>query len=131
MTRAFLAVRVAVSPASWHPPSTTLPRARRPPDFDTADSALTKLGIEPADQHRCEQADLRSPRSRVGRDHELSLGEAIGAGVGGEIGPDYLGPVTEHRTHRRLFLPAMIRQQAADRGGQRLRVVPAGPPRAR
>src|SRR5271166_2669437 len=123
VTRALLAVRVAVSPTSWYPPSAALPGAGRPPDFDPADSALTELGIEPADQHRREQPDLGGPRGRVGRDHELAPGEAVWAGVGGEVGPDDLGPVTKHRTHRCLFLPALIRQQAADRGRQRLRVV--------
>ena len=130
MTRAFLAVRVAVSPASWHPPSATLPRAGRPLTLTrrTVPSPSSELSLRTsidASSLTCVAHAVESAAI-----DELAVGEAVRAGVGGEVGPDDLGPVTEHRTHRRMFLPALIRQQAADRGRQRLGVVPAGPARA-
>src|ERR1700742_611672 len=127
MTRAFLAVRVAVSPATWDAPPAALSRPRRPADFDPFHGPIAQFGVEPADQHRREQPDLSGPRGRVRRDHQLALGEALRAGVSSNVGPDKIFPVTEHRTDRCLFLPALVRQQFADRRTQRLRVVAADP----
>ena len=85
MTRAFLAVRVAVSPAAWHPPSATLPRAGWAPDFDPVDGAVPEFGVEPADQHRCQQPYLGGPRGLIRGDDELAVRETVRAGVGSEV----------------------------------------------
>src|ERR1700749_952815 len=126
MTRAFLAVRVAVSPATWYAPPAPLARPGRPAYFDPFDGAFAEFRIEPADQHGREQTDLSGPRCRVCRDHQLALGEAVRAGVGSKVRPDNFLPITKHRTNSYLFLPAMVRQQSGHGGSQRLGVVAAG-----
>src|SRR6201996_9527625 len=128
MTRAFLAVRVAVSPATWDAPPAALTWPGRPAHFDPFYGAFTELGIEPAAQHGREQSDLSGPRSRVGRDHQLTLGETVRASVRSQVRPDYFLPITTHRTDGCLFLPALVRQQSADVFAQRLRVIAADPP---
>src|ERR1700753_1903299 len=128
MTRAFLAVRVAVSPATWYTPPTALSRPGRPAYFDPFHGAVTEFGIEPADQHGREETDLSGPRCRGGRDHQRTLGEAVRASVGSKVRPDNFLPITNHRTNSYLFLPAVVRQQSGHGGSQRLGVCAAGPP---
>src|ERR1700759_2702144 len=128
MTRAFLAVRVAVSPAPWNAPPAALSRPGRPADFDPFYGPLAEFGVEPADQHRREPPALSGPRGRVRRDHQLAVGEAVRTSVSSKVRPDKILPVTKHRADGCLFLPALFRQQLADRGGQRLGVVAADAP---
>src|ERR1700759_2564360 len=128
MTRAFLAVRVAVPPAPWDAPPAALSRPGRPANFDPFYGPLAEFGVEPADPHGREQPDLSGPCGRVRRDHQLAVGETVRTSVSSKVRPDKILPVTKHRTDRFLFLPALLRQQFADRGRQRLGVVAADAP---
>src|SRR5690349_3372981 len=123
-----LSVRVAGPLAAGHLPAATLARRRRPADLDPADGTVAELGVEPLDELRGQQPDLGGPGGRVRRDRQLAVGEAVRLSVRGQVRADDLGPPAEHRAHRGPLLPAVRVEQAADRAGQRLRILLAQPP---
>src|ERR1700722_5924664 len=126
-----LAVRVAWAAATGNAPRAALPRRRRTADLDPAHRPVAEFGVQPPDQLRGEQPDLRRPGGRVSGHGQLAVGEGVGLGVRGQVRPDDLRPPAEHRADRGPPLPALIVEQAADGVTQPLRVVAARPPAGR
>ena len=94
-----------------------------------ADGAVAELFREALQELRGHQADLSRPGGGVGRDRQLAAVERLWLGVQRQLGAHDVHPVAEDGADRGLLAPAARRQQAADGGGQGLRVVPPGPGR--
>src|ERR1019366_1590263 len=124
------AVSVTRAATAAYPPLAGPPWLFRSAYFHPRDGAVPQFGIEPPDQRGGEQPHLGGPRCGVSDHDKLALGEPVRQGVRGEVGPYDLVPAAEHRGHRAGRLPALIIDEPFDRGVQRLRVVPAGPPGA-
>ena len=75
---------------------------------------------------RCHQADLGGPGVGVRGYGQLAVFEAVGPGVGGELGADDLGPVAEDGADRYALTPASGREEAAYGGVERLRIIATG-----
>src|SRR5580658_9829097 len=126
-----LAVRVTGALTARYAPAAAAARRRRAAQLDPAHGAVAEFGVQAPDQLRCEEPHLGGPGRRVGGHRELPVGERIGPGMRRQVLADDLRPAAEDRAHRGLLLPAAAVEQAADGGGQPLRVIAAHPPLAR
>ncbi len=109
------AVRVAWPATTSHPPLTGPPRLLRAAD-------LHRRVTVPSPSSRCSACGTRVPASNrtwvapgggIGDHQELAVGEAVRAGVRGEVGADDLRPAAEDRAERGRGLPALVPDEAA------------------
>jgi hypothetical protein len=80
---------------------------------------------EALNELRGHEADLSGPSIGVRGHRQLAVLEAVRPGVAGQLRAHDQRPVTENRADGRPLPPTAGRQQPADGGVERLRIVPA------
>ena len=120
-----------------HPARTTRPRRRgRAVDVELLDHVVANLAGDAPDERGGEEAQLGSPRRRLGLHSQLAVGQLDRPAVCGDVRPDHLLPGTEHSGFGGRLLPTSGFDQPIQHNAEELRIprirprpgVPAQPP---